>query len=63
MKTKNFAIQTRVSFAVELTVNQFLTVEKRDETLEKKIDKTFPHNRDAAGLFSFLPEITNAYDL
>lgn len=51
MKNKALAIPTRMSFAVDLTVNQFLTVEKRDETLEKKIDKTFPHNRDAAGLF------------
>lgn len=63
MKNKKFAVPTRISFSVELTVNQFLTVEKRDETLEKRIDKTFPHNRDAAGLFAFLPEITNAYDL
>lgn len=63
MKNKTFAIPTRISFAVDLTVNQFLTVEKRDETLEKKIDKTFPHNRNAVGLFSFLPEITNAYNL
>lgn len=63
MKTKNFAIQTRVSFVVELTVKQFLTVESRDEALEKRIDNTYPHNRDAVGLFSFLPEITNAYDL